>query len=147
MPLRRRCAATAICPGAPPRPCSNCCPRAAPDMHPPAFWRSGGGTLLPFLLSPVATVVAAVTAGRLARPGWRAPVPVICCGNLTVGGAGKTTVALDLGARLIARGRAVHYLLRGYGGVVRGPPPRRGKKTPGGGGGAGVVAGGGGAPP
>ena len=46
---------------------------------------------------------AAVTAWRVARPGWHAPVPVICCGNVTVGGAGKTTVALDVGARLAAR--------------------------------------------
>ena len=46
--------------------------------------------------SPPST--AAVTARRVARPGWRAPVPVICCGNVTVGGAGKTTLALDLGA-------------------------------------------------
>jgi tetraacyldisaccharide 4'-kinase len=46
---------------------------------------------------------------------------VICCGNVTVGGAGKTTVALDIGRRLFARGRAVHFLLRGYGGTVRGP--------------------------
>jgi tetraacyldisaccharide 4'-kinase len=38
-----------------------------------------------------------------------------------MGGAGKTTLALDLGARLIARGRAVHFLLRGYGGAVSGP--------------------------
>jgi tetraacyldisaccharide 4'-kinase len=55
------------------------------------------------------------------RPGWRAAVPVICCGNVTVGGAGKTTLALDLGARLSARGHLVHFLLRGYRGVVRGP--------------------------
>jgi tetraacyldisaccharide 4'-kinase len=48
-------------------------------------------------------------------------VPVICCGSVTVGGAGKTTLALDLGGRFVARGRAVHFLLRGYGGVVRGP--------------------------
>ncbi len=65
-------------------------------------------------------MVAAVTARRIARPGWRAPVPVICCGNVTVGGAGKTTLALDLAARLGARGVAVHVLLRGYGGAVRG---------------------------
>lgn len=62
-----------------------------------------------------------MTARRVARSGWRAPVPVICCGNVTVGGAGKTTVALDLGQRLAARGVAVHFLLRGYGGTVRGP--------------------------
>ena len=86
---------------------------------PPGFWGRDG--VLPRLLSPLAAVTAAVTAWRVARPGWRAPVPVICCGNVTVGGAGKTTVALDLGARLAARGRAVHFLLRGYGGSVRGP--------------------------
>jgi tetraacyldisaccharide 4'-kinase len=45
---------------------------------------------------------------------------VICCGNVSVGGAGKTTVALDLGARLGAEGRAVHFLTRGYGGHARG---------------------------
>jgi len=86
----------------------------------PAFWRRGGGTLLPCLLSPFAAAVAGVTAYRVSRPGWRAPVPVICCGNVTVGGAGKTTLALDLGRRLVARGHAVHFLLRGYGGTARG---------------------------
>jgi tetraacyldisaccharide 4'-kinase len=86
----------------------------------PAFWHDRGATLLPLLLSPLAAVTAAVTARRLARPGWRAPVPVICCGNVTVGGAGKTTLALDLGRRLLARGHRVHFLSRGYGGRGRG---------------------------
>jgi tetraacyldisaccharide 4'-kinase len=86
----------------------------------PAFWYDRRATLLPLLLSPFAAVTAAVTAHRVARPGWRAPVPVICCGNVTVGGAGKTTLALDLGRRLIARGRRVHFLSRGYGGRDRG---------------------------
>jgi tetraacyldisaccharide 4'-kinase len=88
-------------------------------LRAPRFWQHDG--LLPRLLSPLAMATAAVTARRLARPGWRAPVPVICCGNLTVGGAGKTTLALDLGSRLIGRGKAVHFLLRGYGGATRGP--------------------------
>ena len=77
--------------------------------------------MLPRLLSPLSAITAAVTARRVARAGWHAPVPVICCGNVTVGGSGKTTLALDLGQRLIARGRAVHFLLRGYGGKKRGP--------------------------
>lgn len=85
----------------------------------PAFWRCDG--LLARMLSPLGAVTAAATAWRVARPGWRAPVPVICCGNVTIGGAGKTTLALDLGARLIARGRGLHFLLRGYRGSVRGP--------------------------
>src|SRR3984957_10247094 len=87
--------------------------------HPPGFWRRDG--LLPRLLLPLAAGTAAVTAWRVSQPGWHAPVPVICCGNVTVGGAGKTTVALDVGARLVARGKAVHFILRGYGGSVHGP--------------------------
>ena len=87
--------------------------------QPPGFWLRDG--VLPRLLSPVAAVTAAVTARRMARPGWDASVPVICCGNVTVGGAGKTTVALDIGACLVAYGHIVHFLLRGYGGTVRGP--------------------------
>ena len=76
---------------------------------------------MPRLLSPLAAVTAAITARRVARPGWHAPVPVICCGNVTSGGAGKTTLALDLGRRLLARGHGVHFLSRGYGGSAHGP--------------------------
>jgi tetraacyldisaccharide 4'-kinase len=57
----------------------------------------------------------------MAQPGWQAPVPVICCGNATAGGAGKTTVALDLGRRLGNRGIGAHFLLRGYGGRIKAP--------------------------
>ena len=85
----------------------------------PSFWRHDGWPAR--LLSPASLITAAITAHRVSRPGWHAPVPVICCGNVTVGGAGKTTLALDLGQRLLTLGQAVHFLLRGYGGSVRGP--------------------------
>ncbi len=84
----------------------------------PSFWSRDG--VAARLLSPLSAMGAALTARRVARPGWQAPVPVICCGNVTVGGAGKTTLALDLAQRLVERGRAVHVLLRGYGGSARG---------------------------
>jgi tetraacyldisaccharide 4'-kinase len=87
-------------------------------LGPPGFWQADGATAR--LLSPAAAVVAAITARRVAREGWRAPVAVICCGNAGVGGAGKTTVALDLLRRLAARGVAVHALTRGHGGRARG---------------------------
>ena len=87
----------------------------------PQFWRRGGSRILPALLWPASRFVAAITARRVARPGWRAPVPVICCGNAGVGGAGKTTLVLDLAHRLQARGVAVHLLTRGYGGTLPGP--------------------------
>ena len=84
----------------------------------PEFWARDG--LLPRLLQPVASMTAAITARRIARPGWRASIPVICCGNVSVGGAGKTVLALDLATRIAARGGRVHCLLRGYGGRARG---------------------------
>ncbi len=84
--------------------------------------------MLPALLSPLGALYAAATARRVRQPGWHAPVPVVCVGNATAGGSGKTTVALDLGARLRARGAAVAFLTRGYGGrgggVVRVDPSR-----------------------
>ena len=100
--------------------------------RPPAFWRHGVRSVWPALLAPLGSAVAAVTARRIAQPGWRAPVPVICCGNVTVGGAGNTTLALDLAARLLARGVAVHILLRGYGGTVahRATPRQTNHGTP-----------------
>lgn len=94
----------------------------------PGFWQRDG--VVPRLLSPLAALTAAVTARRVARAGWRAPVPVLCCGNVTVGGAGKTTLVLDLAARLAARGQAVHVLLRGYGGRLRGPHRVTARDTP-----------------
>ena len=88
-------------------------------MRPPAFWQDADAGGAALLLSPLGWLAGRITRRRLSRPGWRAPVPVICCGNLTIGGAGKTTLALDLLARLQARGIRAHALTRGYGGTVR----------------------------
>ncbi|MBO1073203.1 tetraacyldisaccharide 4'-kinase [Roseomonas marmotae] len=90
-------------------------------MRAPDFWSGGSGGIAPLLLSPFAALYAAATARRVARPGWQAPVPVICCGNATAGGAGKTTVSLDIGQRLSNRGVSTHFLTRGYGGTLKGP--------------------------
>ena len=89
-------------------------------MQAPRFWQRGGSRLVPALLMPLSVLTAAATARRVARPGWRAPVPVLCCGNVTVGGSGKTTLALDLLGRLAAAGATPHALLRGYGGSAEG---------------------------
>ncbi len=87
-------------------------------MREPRFWRRDG--VAGRLLDPLGRVYAAVTARRVAQPGWQAPVPVICVGNATAGGTGKTTVALDIGARLKARGLSLAFLTRGYGGSASG---------------------------
>ena len=90
---------------------------ARPLWRQPAFWQHGGWQTS--LLWPLELVTAQLTARRVARPGWTATVPVICCGNATVGGAGKTPLCLDILARLRARGVGVHALTRGHGGSTR----------------------------
>ena len=47
--------------------------------------------------------------------------PVICIGNVTIGGSGKTPVALDFAKRLKLMGMNPHFLTRGYGGRLLGP--------------------------
>jgi tetraacyldisaccharide 4'-kinase len=87
-------------------------------LKPPAFWNHDGPAWPQHLLAPLSPFAARATARRVARPGWTAPVPVICCGNATVGGAGKTTLALDIGRRLLARGHRLAFLTRGFGGAA-----------------------------
>jgi len=91
----------------------------------PRWWYSRGPRVAPVsraLLTPVSWIWASVTARRIARARPVDPgVPVICVGNLTLGGTGKTPIVRALAARLAAQGRAVHLLSRGYGGRLAGP--------------------------
>ena len=87
----------------------------------PAFWAKPPG-LGALLLQPAAAVWDG--AGRLRRAlthPYRAPVPVICVGNLVAGGAGKTPVVLALARRLAGQGVTAHIVTRGYGGRLPGP--------------------------
>jgi tetraacyldisaccharide 4'-kinase len=89
-------------------------------MRAPAFWWEKPGAISA-LLSPLATTYGAVAARRLAQPGTRAKIPVICVGNPTVGGAGKTPTAIAIARLLVAAGEKPMFLTRGYGGRLAGP--------------------------
>jgi len=91
-----------------------------PFRSPPEFWSRPG--LLPSLLEPFALAYDGIGALKraLARPA-RVGVPVICVGNLVLGGAGKTPVVASLAQRLQARGATPHIISRGYGGTAAGP--------------------------
>jgi tetraacyldisaccharide 4'-kinase len=60
----------------------------------------------------------------MAARGARLGVPVICVGNFTLGGAGKTPTAIAVAKLLLARGERVAFLSRGYGGERRAAPVR-----------------------
>ena len=88
-------------------------------MRAPGFWQTGGWRS--WVLAPLGWVYGALTARRVAQAGWKAPVPVICVGNLNAGGVGKTPTVVALVERLQARGRKVAVISRGYGGSLAGP--------------------------
>jgi tetraacyldisaccharide 4'-kinase len=88
-------------------------------LRAPTFWRETG--ILAAVLAPVGGLYGWAAAARMRRPGSSAGVPVICVGNLTLGGAGKTPAALAIGRFLLAAGERPFFLSRGYGGAAEGP--------------------------
>ena len=77
-----------------------------------------------WLLLPLSGLYAVLSAlrRRAYQSGWlasyRAPVPVMVIGNITVGGSGKTPLIISLTHYLQQRGVKVGVISRGYGGDV-----------------------------
>lgn len=89
-------------------------------MRDPSFWWRKAG-IAAFVLAPLGVIYGALAAFRMGWRGQPAGVPVICVGNLTLGGAGKTPTALAIARSLTQAGRRVVFLSRGYGGNAKGP--------------------------
>jgi len=89
-------------------------------MREPAFWWRRAG-LAASLLAPVGLVYGAIAARRMAAKGTAAGVPVLCVGNFTLGGAGKTPTVIALARMLADAGEHPYCLTRGYGGTLAGP--------------------------
>jgi tetraacyldisaccharide 4'-kinase len=74
------------------------------------------------LLSPVASLYGAIVTRRIQKANpHRSRLPVICVGNFTAGGSGKTPLALLLAKVVAEEGREPWFLSRGYGGASVGP--------------------------
>jgi len=93
-------------------------------MRAPKFWerKSAGAKIIAALLSPLAALYGAGVALRQKR--WKpiqAHAKVVCIGNLTLGGTGKTPIAIALAEFFLGRGAKVVFLSRGYRGRFAGP--------------------------
>jgi len=91
-----------------------------------AAWYSGAWWL--WLLRPVEFLFRSVAAVRKAAyqrgilKAWRAPVPVVVIGNITVGGTGKTPIVVALVEHLQAHGLRPGVVSRGYGATAKAFP-------------------------
>lgn len=72
-------------------------------------------------LSPLGALYGRFSGRRMLRPGVPTQVPVICVGNLVVGGAGKTPTALEVASVSRKLGLNPGFLTRGYRGREAGP--------------------------
>lgn len=93
-------------------------------MRAPEFWTRGdfASRLAVGALSPLGWIYGASVRWKAmhAQP-YRSNAKVVCVGNLTAGGSGKTPVAIAIARMLIERKLRVMFLTRGFGGRVKGP--------------------------
>ena len=90
-------------------------------MRAPEYWERSDGFLVR-ALTPLSELWAWGARRRQRRVrSQTCGIPVICVGNLVVGGSGKTPVALALTERLRNAGINAHVLSHGYRGRLVGP--------------------------
>jgi len=84
----------------------------------PSFWWTKADWRA-FGLWPISFLYGRIAGRRMAKANPpQAPVPVICVGNFTVGGAGKTPTALAIARAAREKGLKPGFLSRGYGGSL-----------------------------
>jgi tetraacyldisaccharide 4'-kinase len=84
---------------------------------PPFWWKKGDWRA--WLLAPAAWIYGAIAARNMRKAKrLKMPVPVICVGNFTVGGAGKTPTVIAIARAAKAKGLKPGVLSRGYGGSM-----------------------------
>lgn len=87
-------------------------------MKAPTFWNKRNWQS--WLLLPLGCIYAVITALRLKfHQPYQAKVPVICIGNLTAGGSGKTPTAISIAKILQQSGKNPFFISRGYGGTLQ----------------------------
>ena len=82
----------------------------------PKFWQKKN-TFLGKLLSPLGRIYAWALRRKLKNTkSYRSKIPVVCIGNLVMGGVGKTPLAVSVAEYFKMNGMRPVFLTRGYGG-------------------------------
>ncbi len=86
----------------------------------PKFWYIKKDTILSRLFYPLSLLFRLGTKIRnFVSKTNKSTLPIICVGNIVVGGAGKTPVALKIGKMLIKAGYSPHFVSKGYSGIIK----------------------------
>ena len=90
-------------------------------LRTPFWWYRRRG-ILASALSPLGTIYGRMAERKIAGVApYRSRLPVICIGNFTAGGGGKTPTAIAVAKGLKEAGERPCFLTRGYGGKTEGP--------------------------
>ena len=88
----------------------------------PRWWYRAPASGTANLLRPLGALYGWAARTRYLRArSYRSRLPVICVGNFTAGGTGKTPLTIYLSEQLKAAGHEPVVLTRGYGGRLSGP--------------------------
>ena len=86
----------------------------------PKFWYLKRDTLFSLFFYPLSLLFRLGTQIRnAASTSKKSSLPIICVGNIVVGGAGKTPVSLKIGKMLIEAGYHPHFVSKGYSGIIK----------------------------
>ncbi|HVQ10567.1 MAG TPA: tetraacyldisaccharide 4'-kinase, partial [Methyloceanibacter sp.] len=85
--------------------------------HRTPFWWYRRPGVLASALSPLGAIYGNMAERKMAGvTPYRSRLPVICIGNFTAGGGGKTPTAIAIASLLAELGARPAFLTRGYGG-------------------------------
>jgi tetraacyldisaccharide 4'-kinase len=86
----------------------------------PKFWYLKKDTYLSRILYPLSLLFRLGTKIRnITNHPNKSSLPIICVGNIVVGGAGKTPVSLKIGKILSKAGYSPHFISKGYAGIIK----------------------------
>ncbi len=91
-------------------------------LETPSWWYMREPTSMAKALKPISWLWGTIAASRMSiKSRHHSNLPVLCLGNFTMGGAGKTPAAIHTANILTSLGEKPAFLTRGYGGRISGP--------------------------